>query len=99
MKRTASIAQLKARLSEYLRQVRTGTELLVTDRGVPVARIVPLDAVERRATRRARLLRSGAVRPGRGRVRKELLVPPTGDMVGRVVLAALLAERESDRER
>lgn len=99
MKATASVAQLKARLSEYLRQVKGGRELLVTERGVPVARIVPLESAERRATRRLRLLRSGAIRAGRGRVRKELLTPPTGENVGRHVLDALLSERASDRER
>jgi prevent-host-death family protein len=99
MKGTASIAQLKARLSEYLRQVKAGGELVVTERGVPVARIVPLNSVERRATRRLRLLRTGVIRSGKGRVRKELLSPPTGEPVGRQVLAALLSERASDRER
>ena len=99
MKHMASVAQLKARLSEYLRQVKGGRELLVTERGVPVARIVPLEPTERRATRRLRLLRSGMIRPGKGRVRKELLAPPAGEMVGGSVLDALLAERASDRER
>ena len=35
------IAQLKARLSEYLRSVRKGRELTVYDRDQPVARLVP----------------------------------------------------------
>ena len=38
------IAELKARLSEYLRQVRSGHPLVVMDRETPVARIVPYDA-------------------------------------------------------
>lgn len=99
MKSTASVAQLKARLSEYLRRVKAGRELLVTERGVPVARIVPLDPTERRATRRLRLLRGGIIRAGKGRIRKELLAPPTGEMIGQHVLDALLAERAADRER
>jgi len=37
------IAELKARLSEYLRQVRRGNPLLVMDRETPVARIMPYD--------------------------------------------------------
>jgi prevent-host-death family protein len=40
MKR-AKIAELKARLSEYLRDVRTGRPLVVMDRNTPVARLVP----------------------------------------------------------
>ncbi len=37
-----SVATLKARLSEYLRRARSGEAVVVTDRGVPVARLGPL---------------------------------------------------------
>jgi prevent-host-death family protein len=37
----AKIAELKARLSEYLREVRGGRTLVVMDRNTPVARLVP----------------------------------------------------------
>ena len=36
-------SRLKARLGQYLRHVRAGKELVVTDRDVPVARLVPVD--------------------------------------------------------
>jgi prevent-host-death family protein len=36
------IAELKARLSEYLRAVRRGESIAVLDRDTPVAQIVPL---------------------------------------------------------
>ena len=92
---TASVVQLKARLSEYLRRVKAGNELVVTERGLPIARIVPLEASERRATRDDRLIRAGLMRPGRpGGVRKSLLRGPTGKISG--VLDALLAERAED---
>jgi prevent-host-death family protein len=51
------IADLKARLSHYLRAVRKGRTLTVLDRGTPVARIVPctIEPIEvRRAVRRLR---------------------------------------------
>jgi len=38
----ARIAELKARLSEYLRSVRRGETVTVLDREIPVARIVPI---------------------------------------------------------
>jgi len=38
---TVRVAELKARLSEYLRRVRRGHELTVLDRETPIARIVP----------------------------------------------------------
>lgn len=39
--KTVGIADLKARLSEYLRGVRRGQEITVLDRDTPIARIVP----------------------------------------------------------
>ena len=39
---TASISKLKASLSHYLCIVRTGEEVLVTDRGKAVAKLVPV---------------------------------------------------------
>jgi antitoxin (DNA-binding transcriptional repressor) of toxin-antitoxin stability system len=42
MIRTANVAELKNRLSAYLQLVRAGDEVLVRDRLVPIARIVPL---------------------------------------------------------
>ena len=92
---TASVVQLKARLSEYLRRVKAGNDLVITERGLPIARIVPLDTAERRASREERLVRAGVLRPGRrGGVSKELLVPPKGKPLG--VLDALLANRDED---
>ena len=41
--RSVNIAQLKAKLSEFLRHVRAGHELTVLDRSTPVARLVPFD--------------------------------------------------------
>ena len=93
MKRTASVVDLKARLSEHLRQVKSGHELIVTERGVPVARLLPLDDSERRSTRRFRLTRSGVLRPGRGKLPEQLKRAPEGASSGAGVLAALLAER------
>lgn len=93
MKKTASVGEFKARLSEYLRLVKGGGEVLVTERGVPIVRVTPLDDAERKSTRRLRLARSGALKTGRGRVPKVLQAAPKGEDVGKSVLDALLAER------
>jgi prevent-host-death family protein len=93
MKRTASVVELKAKLSEHLRQVKSGHELIITERGVPVARMLPLDDGERRSTRRVRLTRSGALKPGRGKLPGALKRAPTGLVSGASVVDALLAER------
>jgi prevent-host-death family protein len=51
--RSVNIAELKAKLSEYLRHVRSGHELTVLDRNTPVARLVPFDeGADRVRTRR-----------------------------------------------
>jgi prevent-host-death family protein len=39
--RSVSVSSAKNRLSELLREVREGHTVMITDRGVPVARLVP----------------------------------------------------------
>lgn len=41
--KTAGVRELKARLSSYLRDVRHGETVLVSDRGELVAKLAPLD--------------------------------------------------------
>ena len=61
---TASVSDLKANLSRYLRDVRRGSEVQVLDRGTPVARLVPAGAQQ--GSERERLIASGVLRPGQG---------------------------------
>jgi prevent-host-death family protein len=94
----AGVAELKAGLSHYLERVRAGHEIVVTDRGQPVARLVPIAAGTRRGSRRQRLVRQGLLVPGRGRIRPSLLKSPLGSgRQGRAVLDALLEERREGR--
>ncbi|HTM33303.1 MAG TPA: type II toxin-antitoxin system prevent-host-death family antitoxin [Vicinamibacterales bacterium] len=93
---TANVAQIKARLSEYLRQVKDGSEVVITERGIPVARLVPLAPDEKRATREERLIRLGALRPPAA-PRRQLGAPTLKRGAGRAVLQALLAERDESR--
>ncbi len=81
-----SIRELKSRLSHFLRLARTGESVVITDRGVPVGRLVPIeqDLDERiAALRAARQLqwsgrrlasRKPAVRIPRGRSVAELII-------------------------
>ena len=96
MKRTASVVDLKARLSEHLRLVKAGHEVVVTERGLPVARLMPLDDGERRSTRRLRLTRTGILKPGRGKLPPALKRPPKGPGTGTSVVDAVIAERHDD---
>lgn len=58
----APIGQLKARLSEYVARARAGEEVVITDRGTPVARLVPLSGASALDGRHAELVRAGLVR-------------------------------------
>ncbi len=51
---------LKNNLSRYLDRVQDGEEVIVTDRGKPVARLLALDHATNRL---AELIAAGAVRP------------------------------------
>jgi prevent-host-death family protein len=59
----ASISELKAKLSEYLESVRAGEEVIVTDRGRPVARIAPVTGSAETESRLRMLIRTGQARP------------------------------------
>jgi antitoxin (DNA-binding transcriptional repressor) of toxin-antitoxin stability system len=99
MKR-ATISQTKNQLSALLEHVKRGEEVLILERDVPIARIVPVHGVGPRDTGSmlAELERRGVIRTGR--------TPPDAKLTARLgpppaargdILAALLAEREEGR--
>jgi prevent-host-death family protein len=92
----AGIAALKANLSRYVDAVKGGQEVVITERGRPVAKLMALRPAERRESRRERLARAGLLQPGSGRIRSSLLKPPRGPRLGKDVLAALLRERAEE---
>jgi prevent-host-death family protein len=59
------IRELRADLSKWVQRVRRGDEVVVTDRGTPVARLVPAKG-ERTLDR---LIREGVVEPAPSRKR------------------------------
>ncbi len=59
--RSMGIAELKAMLSETLAKVKDGEEVLVTEHGRPIARLMPLSAASP-AEATQQLVRSGLVR-------------------------------------
>lgn len=58
---TVGARELKTRLGTYLRRVRQGRTLVVTDRGQPVAELRPIDAGQGVDAVIARLQAAGAV--------------------------------------
>jgi prevent-host-death family protein len=95
--RTTGVTELKSSLSEMLARVKSGEEILVTEHGRPIARIVPLEAYDPEAGI-DELIRSGLVKPPKGKLDVEAFlarlcgeeVDPEG-----LSLKALLEERRS----
>jgi prevent-host-death family protein len=80
-----AISTLRAELSSWIERVRAGEEVVVTDRGTPVARLLPVDT----APLLDRLVRDGVIgrpqRPQRPVARGAARVRasgPVADLVG-----------------
>jgi prevent-host-death family protein len=69
--RSVSVSDLKARLSEYLRGVKRGEDLLITDRGRPVAMLSSPPRADSLSRELAELVEAGLVRVGTGKIPKE----------------------------
>ncbi len=96
--RTVAIAMLKTSLSKYLARVKAGEEILITERGKPVAMIVPL----RRDTSAfpdhlLEMERAGLIRLGTGRLPEDFWKMPRPKDPKGLALKALLEERERGR--
>lgn len=93
--RAAAISKLKATLSEWIALVKAGEEVLITERGKAVARIVPVDGAQKENAKRMDLARRGIIRPGKGRISAELLKDlPMAQIPDEAVQGAIDADRE-----
>jgi prevent-host-death family protein len=85
------VRDLKSRLSEYLRRVRAGERVIVTERGRPIAELAPLrQEVLDPEERMARLAEAGELQRPRGRGLADF-VPVR--VRGRPVSATLIEDR------
>ena len=93
----ASISETKAKLSALLDLVSAGETVTITDRGKPVARIVPAAETDDVEGRLARLERAGLIqRPKRKLDVETFLKRPKADLGGGVV-DLLIEERRTGR--
>jgi len=92
--KSVNIAELKNRLSHYLRLVRRGESVLVRDRDQVVARIEPAGGGTA-ADRFASLEMRGILRRGRGRLPGDIQVRRVRTQAD--VVGALLRDREEGR--
>lgn len=92
MQKNAAVAELKAHLSRILRRVKAGEEIVITDRNVPIARLVPIAGT---ADDRLRALeRQGLVKIGSGKLPRDFWQRPRGKDRRGSVRAAVTQERE-----
>lgn len=85
--KTAGITELKANLSSYLKKVKAGQEVVITERGLPVARLVPLEGEVKHSARIQRLMKEGVILPGGT---EECAFPPRSRAILRLELMSWL---------
>ncbi|MEO6202812.1 MAG: type II toxin-antitoxin system prevent-host-death family antitoxin [Nitrospirales bacterium] len=96
--KTTPVSELRATLSEQLARVKAGEEVVVTERGRPIAKIVPLSSETMGlSAHMSELARNGLIRVGTGKISKDIWkLPRPVDKRGQA-LKALLDEREQGR--
>ena len=92
--RSVNVAKLKNQLSKYLTFAKSGEEVVIRERNLPVAKLVPFSAGDA-ADEDLMLVAAGKMRLPAGRLSvKELLKLPTCRVAGNKAIRALVAERE-----
>lgn len=95
--KTESVSKLKASLSEYLREVKAGEEVLVTERGRPIAKLTPAVSSTILPQHLAEMEKQGLIKVGTAKLPKNFwTLPRPRDSKG-LVLKSLLREREEGR--
>jgi prevent-host-death family protein len=88
---TVGVRELKAHLSRHLRRVRSGTRLVITERGRAIASINPVDTPRDVEWAHA-LVAAGRASWSGGK--PEGLTPPVRGNAGKTVSDAVLEDRE-----
>jgi len=92
--KTATVSKLKASLSAYLRQVKAGEEVLVTERGRPIAKLAPTVNHQTFSEHLVEMEKQGLIRLGSGKLPKGFWnLPRPKDPKG-LTVKAVLRERE-----
>jgi prevent-host-death family protein len=96
--KSAQVSELKATLSRCLAKVKAGEELIVMERGKPIAKLVPMPRQRDMETAQLDdLVRAGLVRSGSGKLPAGFWkLPRPKDRKGRA-LQALLTDRTEGR--
>jgi prevent-host-death family protein len=96
--KSAQVSELKATLSQYLARVKAGEELIVMERGKPIAKLVPMPRQrDMEAAQLADLVRAGLIRSGSGKLPDGFWKLPRPKDRKRRALHALFTERAEGR--
>ena len=91
--RSVNVAELKNQLSKYLTFAKGGEEIVIRDRNLPVAKLVPF-STEDTSEEELLLVAGGKMRlPAEPINIDELLKIPTGSVPGDEAVQALLSDR------
>ena len=92
--RSVNVAELKNQLSKYLTFAKAGEEIVIRDRNLPVAKLVPFVS-EDANDEELLLVAAGKMRMPRASLDvDELFKIPTGKVAGNAAIQAVLDERE-----
>lgn len=94
--RSVNIAALKNQLSRYLNEVRRGEEVLIRDRKIPIAKIIPIRDANEAGMEELTLAAEGKLRLGEGSLPESFWSLPAPRVSRKRVLAAVRAERDED---
>jgi len=94
--RSVNVAELKNRLSKYLTFVKAGQEVVIRDRNLPVAKLIPFSAGDA-DDQQLLLVAAGKLRLPSVRLDiKELLKIRTGTVSGNKAIRAVQADRDAE---
>lgn len=89
--KAVGIRELKTHLSKYMKDIKKGNEIIVSDRGKAIARIIPIEGSEKRAKLQTLLLKLSEEnkivlpplyrRPSRPTLRKKVRGSPFSEAV------------------
>lgn len=94
--RTVNIAELKSHLSSYLNEVRGGGEIVIRDRDTPIARLIPLSALDELDAEERALVAQGKLRPAEQALPRSFFSMPAPRLARRRIVAAVRADRDED---
>jgi prevent-host-death family protein len=92
-----TVSKLKASLSAYLRRVKAGEEVLVSERGRSIAKLVPVTGADALPDHLAEMAGRGLLRVGSRRLSRAFWSLPRPKAPKGRVLGALLEERKQGR--